>query len=83
MRARRISARIQATPEELESLLALLERERNSLIEQGAGETPLGRALWASTDAVSGALKSLAARKEERIELARVRALGKPRPDRF
>jgi len=73
MRPRSIFARISATPEELEQLLALLEKERNTLIERGESEsTPLGRALWASTDAVSEALRAHAARKEGRVDLARL-----------
>ena len=74
MKARKVSSRIQATPEELEALLALLEKERDRLIESGESESVRGRALWSATDGISRTLEELAQRKSSRVDLARLNA---------
>lgn len=74
MKARRITAKLIATPEEQAALLTLLERERNQLVESGASETPLGRALWAATDGVGAALEAHARRRAGILNLASSKA---------
>jgi hypothetical protein len=73
MKARRITAKLIATPEEHEALISFLEAERNRLIETGQGETPLGRALWASTDGIGAALEAHARRRSGLITLAQAK----------
>lgn len=70
MKARRITAKLIATPEEQAALLALLERERNQLVESGESETPLGRALWSATDGISAALEVHSRRRAGAIQIA-------------
>ena len=78
MKARRISAKVSATPDELEALLALLERERDRLIESGEAESPLGRSLWAATDGVGSVLEAHSRKREGLIVLAQSK-LGRPK----
>jgi len=70
MKARRITAKVIATPEEHGALISFLESERNRLIETGRGETPLGRALWAGTDGIGAALEAHARKRAGALALA-------------
>jgi hypothetical protein len=83
MKIRSISVKISAPPDGLEQLLAVLERERDALIERGESETPLGKTLWAAISAGREALAARAARKENRVDLARLNARAKSRPNRL
>jgi hypothetical protein len=70
MKARRITAKLIATPDELTALLALLETERNRLVESGDSETPLGKALWAATDGVGSVLEAHSRKRAGLVTLA-------------
>lgn len=70
MKARRITAKVIATPDELAALLALLEAERDRRFKTNESNTPLGQALWAATDGVGAALETHARRRAGSITLA-------------
>lgn len=70
MKARRITAKIIATPEDLTALLALLEIERDRRFKTDESGTPLGQALWAATDGIGAALEVHARRRAGSVALA-------------